>query len=155
HERGPEGSGPRHPLSAAFLLAQVGAHGAARFAERLGALGLQPPHAGVLRLIAQSGGISQRRLGELLGIFPSRMVALLDDLEKRGLIERRDEPTDRRSYAVHLTEAGNQALRDIGRIAREHDDAICAGLSPQEREQLTALLTRVAARQGLTPGVHP
>ena len=151
----PQGA-PRPPVSRAFLLAQIGAHAAARFAERMAALDLQPQHAGVLRLIAGTpDGISQRRLGERLGVFPSRMVALLDDLEGRGLVERRDDPTDRRSYAVHLTERGQQALRDIGRVAREHDEAVCAALGPQEREQLTALLTRIAAQQGLTPGVHP
>jgi DNA-binding MarR family transcriptional regulator len=143
------------PRSAAFLLAQIGAHGAARFAERLAVLKLMPQHAGIMRLIAESGGISQRRLGEMLGVFPSRMVVLVDELEKRKLVERRDEPTDRRSYALHLTEAGNQALRDIGRIARDHNDAICDGLDPREREQLTALLARIAAKQELTSGVHP
>jgi DNA-binding MarR family transcriptional regulator len=146
---------PRPPISCAFLLAQIGAYAAGRFAERLAAVELQPQHAGVLRLIGMSGGLSQRRLGEMLGVFPSRTVALVDELETRGLVERRDEPADRRSYALHLTERGTQALRDIGRIAREHDEAVCAGLSAPEREQLKVLLTRVAADQGLTPGVHP
>ena len=154
--QGPEPGPLRPPMSRAFLLAQIGAHAAARFAERMAALDLQPQHAGVLRLIASApAGISQRRLGEQLGVFPSRMVALLDDLENRGLVERRDDPADRRSYTVHFTERGQQALRDIGKVAREHDEAICAGLGAQEREQLTTLLTRIAAQQGLTPGVHP
>jgi DNA-binding MarR family transcriptional regulator len=154
-DRGVDAGPPRPPVSCAFLLAQIGAHAGGRFAERLAAVDLQPQHAGVLRLIGASGGLSQRRLGEMLGVFPSRTVALVDELETRGLVERRDEPADRRSYALHLTERGTQALRDIGRVAREHDEAICAGLTGPEREQLMALLTRLAAQLGLTPGVHP
>ena len=81
----------------AFLLSQVGAHASARFAERLEPLGLKPPHAGILRVIEQADGLSQQALGEKLGMFPSRLVAVLDELEERGLVERRDSPTDRRS----------------------------------------------------------
>jgi DNA-binding MarR family transcriptional regulator len=154
---GAEPSSPgRPPISRAFLLTQIGTHAASRFAERMSALDLLPQHAGVLRLMAGvGGGISQRRLGEMLGVFPSRMVALVDELEKRGLVERRDDPEDRRSYALHLTEPGTRALKEIGRLAREHDEEICAGLNAGEREQLMALLTRLAADLGLTPGVHP
>src|SRR5437763_8702685 len=81
----------------AFLLSQVGAHAAARFAERLAPLNLTPPHAGILRVIQQADGLSQQALGEKLGMFPSRLVVVLDELEQRGLVERRDNPADRRS----------------------------------------------------------
>ena len=141
--------------SLAFLLAQVGAHAAMRFAERLAPLKLAPQHAGILRLIGATAGQSQRALGERLGILPSRLVALVDELEARGLVERRDDPDDRRSYALHLTEAGHAMLRDIGRIAREHGESLCAALSEEERQGLAALLTRIADEQGLVPGVHP
>jgi DNA-binding MarR family transcriptional regulator len=153
---GEQAGGPRRPLvSCAFLLAQIGAHAAAKFAERLAPLGLAPQHAGALRLIASSDGLSQRQLGEMLGALPSRVVALVDDLERRGLVERQDDPGDRRSYALRLTDKGQQAFRAIRRIAREHEEAICAGLNVQEREQLKTLLERVSDQQGLTPGVHP
>jgi DNA-binding MarR family transcriptional regulator len=139
----------------AFLLSQVGAHASARFAERLAPLKLTPPHAGILRVIRQADGLSQQALGEKLGVFPSRLVQMLDELEQRGLVERRDNPADRRSYALHLTEAGREALDRIGRIAREHQDALCAALDETERAQLTDFLTRIAAQQQLTPGIHP
>ncbi|SRR5579883_1582975 len=139
----------------AFLLSQVGAHASARFAERLEPLGLKPAHAGILGVIQQADGLSQQALGETLGIFPSRLVAVLDELERRGLVERRDNPNDRRSYALYLTEAGRAALEQIGRIGRAHQDALCAALDSSERAQLAGLLTRIAAEQGLTPGVHP
>jgi DNA-binding MarR family transcriptional regulator len=139
----------------AFLLSQVGAHAAARFAERLAPLKLNPPHAGILRVIKQADGLTQQALCETLGMFPSRLVGVLDELEQRGLVERRDRPGDRRSYALYLTEAGQETLEQIGRIAREHEDALCAALDESERAQLAGFLTRIAAQQGLAPGVHP
>ena len=66
-----------------FLLSQVGAHAAAGFKERLAPLKLAPPHAGILRIINQSDGLTQQALGERLGVFPSRLVSLLDELEER------------------------------------------------------------------------
>src|SRR5262245_2117159 len=146
---------PEMSTGLAFLLSQVGAHASARFAERLAPLGLKPPHVGILGVIARADGLSQQALGEKLGIFPSRLVAVIDELEERGLVERRDSPTDRRSYALYLTEAGREALEQIGRVGREHQDALCAALDESERAQLAGLLSRIAAEQGLTPGVHP
>jgi DNA-binding MarR family transcriptional regulator len=139
----------------AFLLAQVGAHGSQRFAERLAALNLTPPHAGILGVIRRSDGLSQQALGEELGVFPSRLVLLLDELQERGLIERRDSPADRRSYALYLTKAGRDALQQIGRIARDHQESLCAALKETERVQLAEFLRRIAAEQQLKPGIHP
>jgi DNA-binding MarR family transcriptional regulator len=136
-------------------LSQVGAHAAARFAERIEPLGLKPAHAGILGVIQQANGLSQQALGETLGAFPSRLVALLDELEERGLVQRRDNPADRRSYALYLTEAGQAVLEQIGRVGREHQEALCSALDESERTQLAGFLTRIAAEQGLTPGVHP
>src|SRR6516165_4661943 len=141
--------------SLAFLLSQVGAHAADKFGERLEPLGLKPAHAGILRVIRQADGLSQQALGEKLSVFPSRLVAILDELEERGLVERRDSPSDRRSYALYLTGAGREVLERIVCVGREHQDALCAALDETERAQLTGLLARIAAEQGLTPGVHP
>jgi DNA-binding MarR family transcriptional regulator len=149
------GGPPRGRTSAAFLIAQVGSHAASKFAERLAPLGLSPPHAGILRVLSASPGLTQQALGTVLSILPSRLVILVDELEKRGLVERRDTPEDRRSYALHLTAKGREMLDNIGRVAREHEAAVCAALSEKEREQLASLLGRVVEEQGLTPGVHP
>ena len=81
-------------------------HASTRFAQRLESLELKPAHAGILKAIDQSDGLSQQALCERIGVFSSRLVGLLDELEQRGLVERRDNPADRRSYAVHLTVAG-------------------------------------------------
>src|SRR5215470_7154650 len=128
---------------AAFLVAQVGAHAAMRFAERLARLKLQPQHAGTLCVLASSEGLTQRALAERLGMFPSRAVALIDDLEGRDLVVRAEDPDDRRSYALRLTDKGRQALAEIGQLAREHQDALLAALDQGEREQLARLLQKV------------
>jgi DNA-binding MarR family transcriptional regulator len=141
--------------SAAFLLAQVGAHSAAMFAERLGPLGLTPAQVGSLRIIAGSAGTSQQEVAERQGLFPSRLVALVDELQERGLVERLENPRDRRTHALQLTARGKQALEAVGRVGREHQEALLSALSAQERELLASLLSRVAEQQGLRPGVHP
>src|SRR5262245_43013327 len=138
--------------SASFLLAQIGAHAAARFAERLTGLGLGPPHAGTLRIIRSRPGISQQALSSILGIVPSRLVVLSDELEERGLVERRNSAEDRRVYALHLTRKGGEVFEAIGKVACAHDDAICSALSADERKTLASLLNRIADEQGLTPG---
>jgi DNA-binding MarR family transcriptional regulator len=141
--------------SAAFLLAQLGAHAAAKFAERLAPLDFTPAHAGILRILGRRGPVTQQALAGILGMFPSRLVGLVDLLESRGLIERRDHPDDRRSYALHLTEKGRVALQSIGRVAREHHKALLAALTVDEQRQLGQFLQRIADDQGLTRGVHP
>lgn len=138
-----------------FLLAQVGAHAAMKFAERLERLDLSPPHVGLLGMLRRAPGQSQQDLAGSLGTHPSRMVALVDELEQKGLLERRENPDDRRVYALFLTPAGERALRDVGRVNAEHLEALCAALDGAERQQLGQLLARIASEQGLRAGVHP
>jgi DNA-binding MarR family transcriptional regulator len=133
----------------------VGSHAATKFGERLAPLGLSRPHVGILNVVGAGGGLSQQALGERLGILPSRLVLLVDELEERGLIERRDSPEDRRSYALHLTEKGRETLEAVGRVSRDHEASVCAALDDEERHQLASLLTKIAEEQGLSPGVHP
>ncbi|OLT06910.1 MarR family transcriptional regulator [Pseudonocardia sp. CNS-004] len=144
-----------NPPGSAFLLAAVGAHAAARFAARVSALDLTPPQVGLLGLIAASPGQSQQALAGVLGMPPSRLVGLVDALADRGLVERRRNRTDRRLYELHITEEGTEMLARIAKVGREHDDALCRSLDAAERETLRALLSRIAADQGLRPGIHP
>jgi len=139
----------------AFLLAQLGAHAAGRFGERLSELGLAPPDAGVMRKIGLSPGISQQALAEHLGVMPSRMVALIDHLEQRSLVERVSSAEDRRMYALRLTARGQRVLGEIGRIGLEHEKDLCSALTEKEQESLAGLCSKIANQQGLTPGVHP
>jgi DNA-binding MarR family transcriptional regulator len=138
-----------------FLLSQLGAHAAARFAERLRVLELSPADAGILRLLRTAAGISQQELSSRLQIHPSRLVAILDNLERRQLVERKPNPDDRRLYSLHLTKEGGEMLQRIGKVAREHQDELLSVLSGEERAKLTEMLQRVADEQGLTRGVHP
>ena len=143
----------------AFLLVQLGAHLAREFGERLAPLGLEPRHAGMLVRLAANEGLSQQALGELIGLNPTRMVFLVDELEQRGLVERQRNTADRRSYALYLTEKGRDTLGQIQASGHRHQDEIGASLTPAERIQLTSLLRRLAAEQGITeqslPGGPP
>jgi DNA-binding MarR family transcriptional regulator len=149
------GSGIPRRDSAAFLVAQVGAHAAMQFAEALKSQGFLPQEAGILRLLSFSPGISQQELARRLGMYASRLVGVLDELEERRLIERRPSENDRRLYALYLTKGGEAALETIGKVAREHQRVLLASLSDEERASLAEMLTRIVEEQGLTPGVHP
>ena len=140
---------------AAFGLAQLGGLAAQRFAERLAPTGLTPAHAGLLRAVATDEGRSQQAVASQLGLLPSRLVALVDELERDGLVERHRNPQDRRHYALHLTDAGHARMREIGRLAMEHGAALLAPLDDTERVTLGDLLARLATHHGLAPGVHP
>jgi len=141
--------------SASFLLAQLGSYAATKFAERLEPLGFAPYHAGIFRILAQNPGVSQQDLAKTLGMHASRLVGVLDELQQRGLVERRPTERDRRLYALHLTSDGEEALRRIGEAAREHHEALMAGLSADQQKELTDLLEVILKNQNLTRGVHP
>lgn len=139
----------------AFLLAQVGAVAAGRFAERIADLDLTPPQTGLLRVISQHPGSNQRELGDRLGLFPSRVVTFVDDLEDRGFVRRERSRTDRRQYALYLTDQGQVLMGQIATLARAHENDLCQPLDESERAHLAVLLARIAEQQGLTTGVHP
>jgi DNA-binding MarR family transcriptional regulator len=139
----------------AFLLAQVGAQAAQRFTAALEPLNYTPPESGILHLLSRTPGISQQELAGRLGMHASRLVAVIDALEKRGLVTRKENVADRRVYILELSSAGTEALAAIGRVARAHNEAMCAALGAKERERLAEMLRKVAAQQGLLPGVHP
>ncbi len=139
----------------AFLLAQIGGLASLRFAEHLGPLQLTPAHAGLLRAVATAPGRSQQALSVQLGLLPSKLVALVDELERDGLLERRRNPDDRRHHALHLTTAGQQRLSDIGKIAQTHGDDLLGPLDQHDRAELARILSQLAAHHQLAPGVHP
>jgi DNA-binding MarR family transcriptional regulator len=145
----------KQPGSASFLLAQLGAHAANRFAERLDELGLTPADIGLLRMIAIEPGRSQQSLATHLGVVPSRVTALIDQLDQKGLVERRRSTEDRRTYELLLTGEGGRVMGQLKRVAFAHEEDICSALDHGQRAQLTELLELIAGKQGLTPGVHP
>ena len=139
----------------AFLLVQLGLHVAQRFRERLAPLGLEQRHAGMLVRLAQNDGKSQQAIAELMGLTATRMVFLTDELEKLGLVERRRNPADRRSHALHLTEAGTAMLARVRQVTAAHEADVTAGLSEAERADLATLLRRIADEQGLAAHALP
>jgi DNA-binding MarR family transcriptional regulator len=148
---------PERGLSrrAGFLLVQLGTHRHRRFAERLAPLDLHPRHFGMLSQLVANEGQSQQALAGALAIHRSAVVALVDDLERRGLAERRRDPVDRRAYTLYLTPAGRELLAELELAADEDEAELLSALDVSERSTLIALLQRVAESQGLMAGVHP
>jgi DNA-binding MarR family transcriptional regulator len=140
--------------SVGFTLSSIGYAVARRFREILAPLELEPREFALLRAVGAAEGQTQQAIGGRLQIPPSRMVAFVDALEARGLLERRLNPEDRRTRALHLTDAGRDLLERAFALAAAHERDLCAGLSAAEREQLLDLLQRVGARLSLPPGVH-
>ena len=141
-----------------LTLVQLGFHIAAQFRDALVPLGLEPRHVGMLRRLAATEGQSQQTLGEALGINANGMVFLVDEAEGRGLVERRRNPTDRRSNALYLTARGRQALDEAAQATRQHSE-LGSSLTSAERRQLALLLRRLAAEQNIDehalPGAPP
>jgi DNA-binding MarR family transcriptional regulator len=147
------------PPSVAFLLSRLGYEVSRELGDALAELGLEHREFGLLRLLADEEGHSQRALGTMLRIPPNRMVTLVDGLEKKGYVERRTHPEDRRAYALALTEDGKTALGRAFQAAFGVEARTCEPLAAAEREQLLALLRKVAEagieRGGAPPGLHP
>ena len=95
----------------AFTLSSIGYAVAKRFRRILAPLELEPREFALLRAVGALEGQSQQAIGERLLIPPSRMVAFVDALEARSLLERRHNPLDRRTRELHLTDAGRDAAR--------------------------------------------
>jgi len=141
--------------SVGFLLSALGYTISRRFHAALAPLELDPREFAVLRGVAFADGQSQQAVGAQLQIPPSRMVAIVDQLEARGLLERQPRPGDRRVRTLHLTPAGRELLGRAFRLAVEHEQAVTSALAGEEREQLLDLLGRLATALDLPGGAHP
>jgi DNA-binding MarR family transcriptional regulator len=139
----------------AFLIAQVGSHSQSSFGKQVDPLGLRVAHVGVLKAIFRANGLTQRELGDALGMFPSNLVRLIDELEEKELVRRGKSTEDRRSYTLQLTDKGQGVALELITLTRAHQNQICTSLAPAERRELARLLQKIATEQGLRPGVHP
>jgi DNA-binding MarR family transcriptional regulator len=140
--------------SVAFMLSSLGYAISRRFHKVLEPLELEPGEFSLLRAVAASEGESQNALAERLHISASWMVAIVDDLERRGLLERRPHARDRRVRNLHLTAGGKRLLRKAERNAQNFDQQVTDPLSETELLQLLDLLDRIAAGLKLQPGAH-
>jgi DNA-binding MarR family transcriptional regulator len=143
------------PSTLAFLLSQVGIYASRRFAQRIAALDLQPPLFRVLNVVDAAEGQSQQAIGEAIQAPASRMVAIVDELERRGLIQRRPHPSDRRIRTLYLTDEGRELLARGRKIAMEHEQELTRGMNLDDRKHLIALLQKIVEEQGIGSGVHP
>jgi DNA-binding MarR family transcriptional regulator len=126
-----------------LLLARNGQVTNARIREALGVTGLSTRHGMTLMHLSDGGPVSQQALIELVGVDPSVLVAILNDLEGHGLAQRRRDPTDRRRHIVEITPAGADMLItvDAAIAAVEHD--LFADLAIDEVAHLRELLGRI------------
>jgi DNA-binding MarR family transcriptional regulator len=152
--RSQDSSEPEPFHAVGFLLSSLGHAIAAQFSARLAPLELEPRQFALLRHVALREGGSQQAIGERLGIPPSRMVALVDELEARELLERRPSPSDRRAHALHLAPAGRRLLARATKLAAAYEAELTQDLDADERARLLAQLERIAQRLGVPPGVH-
>jgi DNA-binding MarR family transcriptional regulator len=122
----PGGAGladPAQPVGTArsvgFTISGTGYAVARRFRHTLAPLALEPREFALLRAVGAGEGSSQQAIAEGLQIPASRMVALVDALEARGLLERRLNSVDRRARALHLTADGRKLLERAFALALE------------------------------------
>jgi DNA-binding MarR family transcriptional regulator len=113
-----------------------------RVAEALESIGLTPALFGILNLLGAREGAIQQEIGSAMGIDPSTMVALIDELERGGLAKRRPHPKDRRAREVVITAKGRRTLERGRGLAAQVEDDVLRGLTAAERRQLLALLRR-------------
>jgi DNA-binding MarR family transcriptional regulator len=113
-----------------------------RIAEGLETIGLTPASFGLLNLLGARSAATQRELGSAMGIDPSTMVSLLDELEAAGLAKRRPHPTDRRAREVVITPKGRRLLERGRQLALRVEDEVLGGLNEAERRELLRLLRR-------------
>ena len=134
-----------------FLISRMGMVAERHFATRIATVGLTPRLWGVLNVLDHEGPISQQSLGRSVGVDPSSMVATIDELEHKGLVERRRHPSDRRAHALHITELGRTTLAQGRKVAKAAQEELLAPLDESERELLHALLLRLAVASAAAP----
>jgi DNA-binding MarR family transcriptional regulator len=116
-----------------------------RTAEKLGSIGLTPALFALLNVLGAREGSIQQQLSSDMGIDPSAMVKLIDELETAGLAERRRRPKDRRAWEIVITPKGRRTLGRGRRLAMQVENEVLGGLGAADREQLLTLMRRALA----------
>lgn len=106
-------------------------------------IGMRPALFSLLAMTRENPGINQTLLGQSLGIQRANLVPLVNEVLKRGLIERRPAPNDRRAFALYLTREGEAVLDEAISRVRPHEERMLARLSARERKDLLAMLARI------------
>jgi DNA-binding MarR family transcriptional regulator len=113
-----------------------------RVHRRSGPMGVNIKQLAVLSTVREYEQLTQSRLAEILCVDANMVVHLLNDLEERGLVERRRDPDDRRRHIVVVTSDGARALTDAERRLDTLEDEILENLDAEQRNQLHELLRR-------------
>jgi MarR family transcriptional regulator, lower aerobic nicotinate degradation pathway regulator len=138
---------PRELLaSSIFLLKRLGFAAKTRSLDAYEELGLHPYHHAILAVLDEGSRETQGAIADALGYDRGQLVGLLDELEDRGHVTRRRDPTDRRRHLVRLTPEGKRTLAKLRTVARKLEDELLSPLNEAEREQLHALLLSLAER---------
>jgi DNA-binding MarR family transcriptional regulator len=116
-----------------------------RTAEALNSVGLTPPLFALLNVLGAREGAIQQQLSSDMGIDPSAMVKLIDELESAGLAKRSRRPGDRRAWEVAITPKGRRTLERARRLVTQVEDDVLGGLTAADRRQLLMLLRRALA----------
>lgn len=106
---------------------------------------LSPGRVGILLLIEANPGVTQSRLAQAVGLDRSTLVGVLHALQARGMLERR-RGEDRRTNGLWLTRGGRTLVAGLKRRIRAHERRVAAALTAQERDQLLALLEKLARK---------
>lgn len=127
-----------------FLLARCSATAVRATNAALAEVGLRARHYAVLQVAAVPGGASQRQLGLDLGLDPSAVVSLVDDLQQAGLVARTPDPADRRARVINATDRGLAVLRKAAPMVAEAVGSMTGPLDADEVATLRGLLQRIA-----------
>ena len=114
-------------------------------AAALESIGLTTALFAVLNYLLAGDAANQQEIGTAIGIDPSTMVTLLDELERAGLAKRRPHPQDRRAREVVITAKGRRTVERARALAREVEDDVLQGLESEERRRLMSLLRKALA----------
>ena len=136
----------------AFQLSSIGFAISSRFKTALAPFDIEPRQFALLRAVGFTGGHSQRALAERLAVPTSSMVASVDELEQRGLIERRPMADDRRVRTLHLTKKGEGLLENVLPVAMEIEGSIREALGPKDAAKLGEFLGVIGPIFGVVPG---
>jgi MarR family transcriptional regulator, lower aerobic nicotinate degradation pathway regulator len=138
-----------------YLLYRASEHSHALANSMLARIGLTARQVGILTLVIEREPMTQKVLGDILGIDRTTMVSLIDDLERKGLVARQRHPRDRRAFLICPTESGQTAKAEAIAILDDQQRQFLAPLSFPEQQQLAALLKRLQRPPGepdLVPG---
>jgi len=115
------------------------------FSRRSQEVGESPGRFATLTLIGRNPGISQTELSQAAGRDKSSLTPVVEDLVRRGLIERKRMLGDRRTYRLNLTPAGKKTLTQLTRCARRHERILDGIIGSRDRKRFIQILKRIAA----------